>query len=788
MPADALKAGATSVFTPDSIFVNYADTGTVTIKAIGDTQIREYTNAEITYGEVKKGDNEESILPVFIRTSDNKLVTAEVESPPAGSREDTIVRILDEIDITVGVSLSSDFSAITYTTSTERIKFNFCGDSYLAFPEQCETPNTENNVYCVHSITTQCVGTKTAARDLLGRCNDACACSADNFNPAVCVKNTCSCVAAPCQEDWVCTQYPATCPSNGIKTRTCTDRNGCGTTTNKPQESISCIPQTTTPCNELWSCLEWSPSPCPSSGIQTRTCTDANNCNTNINKPQESRACTPTPITYCGDGAVQKPNSQGIVEECDGNLDQTVSDNGFCKEIRKCAACKFETTEDKYNLQAEVCDGKDNDCNSLVDDYNADSCSNQEGLCANQLGVCRGAIKACSGINGFQACIAKNYNSSGKYETQEKSCDFLDNDCDGTVDENCECIPGETRKCGFSDQGACLRGTQTCSTEGRWEEACVNVISPSSYAETACDSIDNDCDGKTDECLLNKCGECGLMPTEVCNYRDDSCNAEPGSPTRAVFNPAGFYEGFSDYCQIGTACKGSYADGIYNNNNGIFDEGIDEFVKEKPQGNFTNWCKSCEVQARRCTQYDEETFKRLHQEYYFSGSLKEATEKQITGASFFACPEDITDKACCLESQCVFSGKCYGKGHREDIDNDGVLEICFSQSPGVWHEFGENICENDCTYFDGSQIHMQCNGTNGCLFYDAKSMQVCDLAQPGWTRDYNSSHYVDCASGSPQPTVTIQASVSCEKGTIVKMTRIVVYNGEPVKLVVAVCG
>src|SRR3989338_10615879 len=320
-PADALKAGATSVFTPDSIFVNYADTGTVTIKAIGDTQIREYTNAEITYGEVKKGDNEESILPVFIRTSDNKLVTAEVESPPAGSREDTIVRILDEIDITVGVSLSSDFSAITYTTSTERIKFNFCGDSYLAFPEQCETPNTENNVYCAHSITSKCVGTKTAARDLLGRCNDACACSADNFNPAVCVKNscgascgsgtdcpsgvcdqnTCSCVAAPCQEDWVCTQYPATCPSNGIKTRTCTDRNGCGTTTNKPQESISCIPQTTTPCNELWSCLEWSPSPCPSSGIQTRTCTDANNCNTNINKPQESRACTPTPITYCGD-------------------------------------------------------------------------------------------------------------------------------------------------------------------------------------------------------------------------------------------------------------------------------------------------------------------------------------------------------------------------------------------------------------------------------------------------------------------------------------------------------
>src|SRR3989344_908383 len=234
------------------------------------------------------------------QTQDGKIYEMTQKSGAEGSyglADSTDYKEVERVAIEGQTPTETSFTTTTYPSySQERIKFNFCGDSYLAFPEQCETPNTENNVYCVHSLTTQCVGTKTATRDTLGRCNDVCACSADNFGTAACVKNscgascgsgtdcpsgvcdqnTCSCVASTCIEDWVCTQYPSTCPSNGIKTRTCTDRNGCGTTTNKPAESINCIPQTTTPCNELWQCSEWSPSPCPQSGQQSRTCTDTN--------------------------------------------------------------------------------------------------------------------------------------------------------------------------------------------------------------------------------------------------------------------------------------------------------------------------------------------------------------------------------------------------------------------------------------------------------------------------------------------------------------------------------
>lgn len=42
-------------------------------------------------------------------------------------------------------------------------------------------------------------------------------------------------------------------------------------------------------CNEDWSCTEWSDC---IDGIQTRTCTDSNNCDTMQNKPLESQICS----------------------------------------------------------------------------------------------------------------------------------------------------------------------------------------------------------------------------------------------------------------------------------------------------------------------------------------------------------------------------------------------------------------------------------------------------------------------------------------------------------------
>jgi len=99
----------------------------------------------------------------------------------------------------------------------------------------------------------------------------------------------------------------------------------------------------------------------------------------------------------------------------------------------------------------------------------------------------------------------------------EETCDEIDNDCDGEVDPGCACTSGDERSCGM-DEGACLAGTQTC-TDGAWG-ACEGAIDE---AEESCNGSDDDCDGTVDEevscpsgtiCELGECTDFTTPPVE----------------------------------------------------------------------------------------------------------------------------------------------------------------------------------------------------------------------------------------------------------------------------------
>ena len=232
---------------------------------------------------------------------------------------------------------------------------------------------------------------------------------------------------------------------------------------------------------------------------------------------------------------------EGETQSCYSG-EEAVRNVGACADgIQTCdASGSWGGCEGEVLPTEEVCDGQDNNCNTQTDEgFGSVTCG---------LGQCQVTVQEC--LDGVpQACIPA--------APQPESCNMLDDDCDGDVDEDCACQNGSQQACytgpaNTQGQGTCSDGMQTCQN-GSWG-ACVGDVTPSAEV---CDGLDNDCNGVDDNgapgsgqtCSTGLLGVCSAgitscqngslgctqltMPSaEVCDGADNDCNGadDDGDP------------------------------------------------------------------------------------------------------------------------------------------------------------------------------------------------------------------------------------------------------------------
>ncbi len=216
---------------------------------------------------------------------------------------------------------------------------------------------------------------------------------------------------------------------------------------------FTCVPGATGPCT----------TSCGTSGM--RTCTSSCTWGT----------CMP-PVEACN----------GADDDCDTRCDETFTccagSPGTC--MTSCGTmgtrtCSSSCAWSVCSPPAETCNGTDDDCNGACDDGFA-CCAGRTGTCTTMCGST--GTRTCSGSCAWGTCSPPS-----------ETCNGMDDDCDGSVDNGFACSPGAVQSCTTSCGST---GTQTCGASCTYGSCTAPLES--------CNGTDDDCDGMTDE----GCGVC----------------------------------------------------------------------------------------------------------------------------------------------------------------------------------------------------------------------------------------------------------------------------------------
>jgi len=227
-----------------------------------------------------------------------------------------------------------------------------------------------------------------------------------------------------------------------------------------------------------------------------------------------------------GTGALDDPSCDGGDDDCDGEIDEDYAPQTTSCGVGACAAigatsCTDGLEEDSCTpgppaVDDASCDGMDDDCDGVPDsDFASYATSCGAGACA--------ATGTATCVDGTiqDDCVA------GTAAPDDVTCDGVDDDCDGGADED---FSPQPTTCGV---GACASTGTTSCVGGASQDSC--TPGTPAATDATCNGIDDDCDGLVDEDFApepTSCGvgACAATGTTSCLNGSVQNSCTPGAP------------------------------------------------------------------------------------------------------------------------------------------------------------------------------------------------------------------------------------------------------------------
>jgi len=252
----------------------------------------------------------------------------------------------------------------------------------------------------------------------------------------------------------------------------------------------------------------------------------------------------------------------GTDADCDGASDYDADADGYDHSSYGGSDC--DDGDGAINPAAtETCDGVDNDCDGTVDEGSASGAStwyaDDDG---DGYGDAGDSTTACTQPSGTVSDATDCDDGDGAINpAASEVCDGVDNDCDGTVDEDSATDASTWYADGDGDgYGDASSTTAACSQPSGYVADASDCDDGASGvnpgATESCNGVDDDCDGTTDE---DSASDASTW------YADDDGDGhgDAGDTTTACSQPSG-YAATSDDCDDGDGAVNPSADEVCN--------------------------------------------------------------------------------------------------------------------------------------------------------------------------------------------------------------------------------